>query len=187
MADSIVRRPEMRPEFQVRTAAGVERTGNATDNRKQRNPRQDRRNQQPPNPARRRVYDLLFDEVDRIDDLQPQQRARIKDNLRAQLTARKPPDEATAPPPAEQDEGALADALLRNPQSVPVDHDHIVGLAAPTHGELPPDLAAENAQLAQQLRDCLSRHTERARRVAVYLHLLLSIDGAFRPHTILDV
>ena len=43
-----------------------------------------------------------------------------------------------------------------------------------------------SAILAKQLRDCLGRHTLTARRVAVYLHLLLTLNGALRPHTIID-
>ena len=41
--------------------------------------------------------------------------------------------------------------------------------------------------LAQQLRECLGRNSEAARKVAVYLKLLLSIDGALSPHVVIDI
>lgn len=172
-------------EFSVRKTAGVERTGSATERHYQRNPRQERRDRNPPNPQRRRIYDLLFDEVDRFDELDEQQRTRLKANLREHLTANAPPP--SAQPPPEQDEEALAKRVLEDPSTdIPVDADHIVKAAVGPANITPQD-AADNAVLAGQLRDCLARHTDRARKVAVYLHLLLTIDGALRPHTILDV
>ncbi|PWC37614.1 hypothetical protein [Azospirillum sp. TSO35-2] len=180
------------PEFTVRTATGVERTGSATDRRQRRNPRQElhdrqqeRREQNPPNPQRRRLYDLLFDEVDQFDGLNDRQRDRLKANLRDHLTARAPPPAATPPP--EHDEEALAAAVLNDPAAaVPVDPEHIVR-AATGAGESQSAEDAETARLAQQLRDCLARNSDRARKVAVYLHLLLTLEGAFRPHMIVDV
>lgn len=178
------------PEFSVRTTAGVERSGNATDRNSRRNPRQERhdreqerRDHNPPNPQRRRLYDLLFDEVDQFDGLDERQRTRLKDNLRSHLSSRAPPPPA-APPPVHHDEEALAEALLKDPAAeVPVDPEHIVQAAIAAAPELDP----ETARLAEQLRDCLARNTDRARKVAVYLHLLLTLEGAFRPHMVVDV
>lgn len=178
------------PEFSVRTTAGVERSGNATDRNSRRNPRQERhdreqerRDHNPPNPQRRRLYDLLFDEVDQFDGLDERQRTRLKDNLRSHLSSRAPPPPA-APPPVHHDEEALAEALLKDPAAeVPVDPEHIVKAAIAAAPELDP----ETARLAEQLRDCLSRNSDRARKVAVYLHLLLTLEGAFRPHMVVDV
>ena len=178
------------PEFSVRTTAGVERSGNATDRNSRRNPRQERhdreqerRDHNPPNPQRRRLYDLLFDEVDQFDGLDERQRTRLKDNLRSHLSSRAPPPPA-APPPVHHDEEALAEALLKDPAAaVPVDPEHIVQAATAAA----PELDAETARLAEQLRDCLARNTDRARKVAVYLHLLLTLEGAFRPHMVVDV
>ncbi|WP_298376850.1 hypothetical protein [Azospirillum sp.] len=174
-------------EFSVRTSAGVERTGTATDRNYKHNPRQERRDRQPPNPQRRRIYDLLFDEIDQFDTLNDHQRDRLKANLREHLTANAPPP-AAQPPPPDQDEEALADKLLKDPAAkVPVDEDRIVKAATAPLPGFTPEQVAGNAILAIQLRDCLARHTDRARKVAVYLHLLLTIDGALRPHTIVDV
>nr|WP_295836744.1 hypothetical protein [uncultured Azospirillum sp.] len=178
------------PEFSVRTTAGVERSGNATDRNSRRNPRQERhdreqerRDHNPPNPHRRRLYDLLFDEVDQFDGLDERQRARLKDNLRSHLTRQAPPPPA-APSQVHHDEEELAEALLKDPAApVPVDPEHIVKAATSTAPEQDP----ETARLAEQLRDCLSRNSDRARKVAVYLHLLLTLEGAFRPHMVVDV
>ena len=84
-------------EFSVRTTTAVERAGSATDRHYQHNPRQERRERHPPNPQRRRLYDLLFDEIDRFDSLDEGQRARLKANLRDHLTARLI---ANPPPPS---------------------------------------------------------------------------------------
>ncbi|SMH58809.1 hypothetical protein [Azospirillum agricola] len=179
------------PDFTVRRTtvsptSAVQRTGSATEREQQRNPRQERRDRNPPNPQRRRLYDLLFDEVDRFDGLDEPQRARLKSNLRAHLTARPPP--ATPPPAHEADGETLTKRLLESPSAgVPVDHDHIVQAAVGGPAEATPEDAADNAILARQLRDCLARNTDQARKIAVYLHLLLTIDGALRPHTIMDV
>lgn len=175
-------------EFSVHPTTGVEHPGSATDRHHQRNPRQERRERNPLPPQRRRIYDLLFDEIDRFDSLDDRQRARLKANLRDHLTIHAPP--LSGPPPPDQDEEALAATMLNDPASqVPVDHDRIVQAATspsgPAPGITPED--ATTAALAQQLRDCLARHTDRARKIAVYLHLLLTVDGALRPHIILDV
>ncbi|CBS86777.1 hypothetical protein [Azospirillum lipoferum] len=178
------------PEFSVRTTAGVERSGSATDRNSRRNPRQERhdreqerRDHNPPNPQRRRLYDLLFDEVDQFDGLDERQRTRLKENLRGHL-ARRAPAPTTAPPPLHHDEEAIAEALLKDPAApLPVDPEHIVQAATAAA----PDQDAETARMAEQLRDCLARNTDRARKVAVYLHLLLTLEGAFRPHMTMDV
>ncbi|WP_042697573.1 hypothetical protein [Azospirillum sp. B506] len=178
------------PEFSVRTTAGVERAGSATDRNHRRNPRreqqdreQERRGQSPPNPQRRRLYDLLFDEVDQLDGLDDHQRTRLKDNLRSHLSRRAPPP-PPSPPPPHPDEEALAEALLKDPAApISIDPEHIVQAAtAATPAQDP-----ETARMAEQLRDCLARNTDRARKVAVYLHLLLTLEGAFRPHMVVDV
>lgn len=178
------------PEFSVRTTAGVERAGSATDRNHRRDPRreqrereQERRDHNPPNPQRRRLYDLLFEEVDQFDGLDERQRTRLKDNLRSHLSRRAPPPPASQSP-AHHDEEALAEALLKDPAApLPVDPEHIVQAATAAA----PEQDEETARLAEQLRDCLSRHTDRARKVAVYLHLLLTLEGAFRPHMVVDV
>lgn len=180
--------PNARHEPLVRSPDAVDRPGSATDRQHRRETRQDRRDREEPNRKRRRIYDLLFDELDEIDTLEPAQRARIKQNLRAHLASRPPVAAAPhAPSMPDRDEEDTATALIGDPDSaIPVDHDHILHMAAPTHAQISPQEAAENAILAKQLRHCLDQHTLTARRVAVYLHLLLTLNGAARPHTIVD-
>jgi len=183
MADGFIGRSEPL----IRSTAAVERMGNATDRQSRRQQhQQERRDREEPNPKRRRIYDLLFDEIDQIGALDSGQKSRIKQNIRTQLATRAPPP--SAGPQPEHDEERIAASLLDDPAAtVSVDHDHIVHMAAPTHPHLPPQEVAENAILAMQLRDCLARHSTAARRVAVYLHLLLTLDGALRPHMVVDV
>ncbi|AWU93799.1 hypothetical protein [Azospirillum ramasamyi] len=178
------------PEFSIRTTAGVERSGSATDRNSRRNARQERRDREqerrdhnPSNRQRRRLYDLLFDEVDQFDGLDERQRTRLKDNLRNHL-ARRPPPASAPPPPVHDDQEVLAEALLKDPAApLPVDPENIVQAVTAAV----PELDAETVRLAEQLRDCLTRNTERARKVSVYLHLLLTLEGAYRPHMVVDV
>jgi hypothetical protein len=184
----------------VRPTNTVERSGSATDRRPRREQQDqkeaaDRRRKEPPNPRRRRVYEMLFDEIDQIDSLSEQQRARVKDNIRSHVVAAPPPpppeDPTPAPaeaPPPEHDEEHAAEQLLADPHAaVPVDHDQIVGVAAPVHPHQTLSEAEENRLLAEQLRVCLAQHTERARKLAVYLHMLLRMSGTLRPNMMLDV
>lgn len=192
-----------RSEPLVRAPGSVERSGSATDRRQRRQNRQDlqqqerereqqeRRDQDEANRKRRRLYDLLFDEIDELDTLDTGQRARIKQNLRAQLANRRQPPHLAPnlaqPPLPIQDVERMAAALLDGATaSLPVDHDHILDLAAPANPTLPPGQSAENVALANQLRDCLAQRTTTSRRVAVYLRLLLTLEGAFRPHVVVD-
>ncbi len=189
-----------RSEPLVRAPGSVERSGSATDRKQRRQNRQDlqqqereqqeRRNQDEANRKRRRLYDLLFDEIDELDTLNAGQRARIKQNLRAQLANRRPPPQLAPnlaqPPPPGQDIERIAAALLERAAAPSADHDHIVAMAAPTNPALPPGQTAENVALANQLRDCLEQRTTASRRVAVYLRLLLTLEGAFRPHLVVD-
>ncbi|WP_286192046.1 hypothetical protein [Roseomonas genomospecies 6] len=189
-----------RPEPLVRAPGSVERSGSATDRKQRRQNRQDlqqqereqreRRDQDEANRKRRRLYDLLFDEIDDLHTLDAGQRARIKQNLRAQLADRRQPPHLAPnlaqPPPSEQDIERMAALLDGAAASQPVDHDHIVDLAAPANPALPPGQRAENVALANQLRDCLAQRTTTSRRVAVYLRLLLTLEGAFRPHVVVD-
>lgn len=222
MTDSFIGRSERL----VRPTLGVDRAGSATDHphRDRRHDREhppqdqhpDRRDAKPPNPLRRRLYDLLFEEIDDIEALSPGQKTRIKDNLRTNLSAAAqahaqarqiashPPHPAAPrarlerhplpgalppaiPPASDEEDESLAQALLADP-ALEVDHDGIVGLAVADGSHLTPDEVLENARLTRQMHDCLALHTERARKVAVYLHLLLGIHPDPRPHVmVVDV
>lgn len=184
----------------VRPTSVVERSGSVTDHpprREQQHQKEasDRRRKEPPNPRRRRVYDLLFEEIDRIDTLSEEQRSRVKENIRSHVVASPsveppavPPPAVEEPPPPDHDEHAVAEQLLADPHAdLPVDHDRIVDVAAPVHPHLTMTEAEENRILAEQLRLCLTQHTARARKLSVYLHVLLSMRGSVGPTLVLDI
>lgn len=192
----------------VRPAGAVQRVGTATDRRPRRQEAEDRRKGGDGARKRRHLYDLLFDEIDQVPELEAGQRERLKRNIRAHLALRArdqtplpaiprpPPDEAaTAGEQAAHSADAhSADAhegfAAPEPEEDEADRligDHLIGVAAPQSPELPPEELAQNAMLAQQLRECLGRNSEAARKVAVYLKLLLSIDGALSPHVVIDI
>ena len=182
----------------VRPAGAVQRVGTATDRRSRRQEAEDRRKGGEGGRKRRHLYDLLFDEIDQVPELEASQRERLKRNIRAHLALRardqtplptipRPPPEKEA---AEEEAPAASISSLLAPLAAEAgedDHDHLIGVAAPLSPELPPDELAQNAILAQQLRECLGRNSEAARKVAIYLKLLLSIDGALSPHVIIDI
>ncbi|NYZ14321.1 hypothetical protein HL658_17325 [Azospirillum sp. RWY-5-1] len=184
----------------LRAPGAVERSGGATD-REQRQPRQpprhgkdepkpqDRRAADANNRRRRRLLDLLFDEIEQIPDLDVRQKERLRRNLRSRVgqhdavLPRPPPQSATLPPlPPDAPDIRPADL-----PEVPIDPDRIAAEVTTVDEDLPAEEMEENAVLAAQLRDCLTRRTETARKIAIYLHLLLSVDGALRPHVVIEV
>ena len=90
----------------VRPAGAVQRVGTATDRRPRRQEAEDRRKGGDGARKRRHLYDLLFDEIDQVPELEAGQRERLKRNIRAHLALRArdqtplpaiprpPPDEA---------------------------------------------------------------------------------------------
>lgn len=184
----------------LRAPGAVERSGGATD-RERRQPRQpprqdkeepkphDRRAGDPANRRRRRLFDLLFEEIEQIPDLDARQKERLRKNLRSRIAQRDapfPPRDAIPPPRPEPAAPPPSDAPEDHPD-IPIDPDRIAAAVAPVDEEMPPEEVEENVVLAEQLRDCLARRTDTARKVAVYLHLLLSVDGALRPHVVIEV
>lgn len=190
----------------VRPAGAVQRAGTATDRRPRRQEAEDRRKGGDSGRKRRHLYDLLFDEIDQVPELEATQRERLKRNIRAHLALRArdqtplptiprpPPDDAASAAeeeggnhPADADLHAARQERYAATESAEDDDDHLIGVAAPLSPELPPEELAQNAVLAQQLRECLGRNSEAARKVAIYLKLLLSIDGALSPHVVIDI
>lgn len=185
----------------LRAPGAVERSGGATD-RDRRQPRQqarqekeepkpqDRRSADPANRRRRRLFDLLFEEIEQIPDLDVRQKERLRKNLRSRIAQRDalphPPDALRTPPLPPAAVPPPSDDPADHPD-VPIDPDRIAAEVAPVDDGLPAEELEENAVLAAQLRDCLTRRTDTARKVAVYLHLLLSVDGALRPHVVIEV
>lgn len=96
---------------------------------------------------------------------------------------------ATDAPLSEHDETLVAERLLADPHAeVPVNQDHLVNVAAPVRPHQAMNEAEENRILAEQLRLCLSQHSARARKLTVYLHVLLNMSQTVRrPTLMLDI
>lgn len=182
----------------VRAAVGVQKTGTATDRRPRREEGKDKRRENETPRKRRHIYDLLFDEIDHVQELQVDQRERLKRNIRAHLALRardqtplptvmpeepRPDTAETAPATARQTAAETARALPPDDEEA----RRLLDIAAPLHPGLPPDELELNAQLAAQLLDCLARNTDTARKVATYLRILLGIDGALDPHLVIEI
>lgn len=191
-AGSATDRQKRRQEQEHPEHPGHERAGGRSDERQkdgsagQPDEQRDRRARDAANQQRRRLLDLLFEEIDGVPGLETAQRERLRRNLRARLTPRPAPaaDAVAQGPPLPPERPDAGSAIL---SPLPEDEtERIVALAAPKLDQ-PADEAAANAILAAQLRDCLARHSNAARKVAFYLRLLLSLDGAFRPHLVLDI
>lgn len=182
----------------IRAAGNSDRLGSATDRQKRRQQPEhhkdrdepkDRRAQDAVNQRRRALFDLLFEEIEQAPDMGARQRARLRENLRAHLTGRAPPHPEDEPPATPEEIRRILDSS-DDPDDHPdldVDPDRIVAVAAPQHETLPPEDVSENAILAKQFRRCLEIHTTTARRVALYLKLLLRLGGALKPHIVVDV
>lgn len=161
-----------------------------------------------------KLYNLLFEEIDQIESLDTRQKNRIKKNLRGHLTPHAPPKwrsgmAQTAPPgippphapvlppentpvpehhPAQQPESQVEQKPeFGQDAQAPLSADQIVSIAAPFPYWVDDEEARENARLAQQFNDCLAQHTGAALRVSNYLHQLMTLGGASRPHVVFDV
>lgn len=183
----------------VRAAVGVQKTGTATDRRPRREEGKDKRRENETPRKRRHLYDLLFDEIDQVQELQVDQRERLKRNIRAHLALRARdqtplptvmPEEPRPETAETADTAAARQTATEEARAPPPDDEEarrLLDIAAPRHPGLPPDELELNAQLAAQLLDCLTRNTDTARKVATYLRILLSIDGALAPHLVIEI
>lgn len=191
MADS----PIGRPEPLIAPAVATNRIGPAPERQKRREPQErkdgggkkDRRTEDPVNARRRRLFDLLFFEIDRVPEIAPVQKARLKENLRAHIERHSTEHPDVLPTPEEID--ALLDAS-ENPDDHPnltVEPDTILSAAIPEEPAATKTEADENAQLAAQFRACLELDTAIARKVALYLKLLVRLAGLMSPHFTVDV
>lgn len=186
MADAPVATGLARAGSTIPPPGAVERTGSATD-RRQRSPSErqtkresdeerERREKNATNRQRRRLFDLLFDEIENLPTLDRPQKERLKHKIRARITASPSAADPVRPVPPRP-----------VGRSVEPDHDGIVAAIVPDDPDHSMDQVEENALLAAQLRECLTMRTDAARRVAFYLTVLLGIDGAFVPHVTMDV
>lgn len=186
-----------RSEPLIRAPGSIDRSGSATDREKRRSaqdhqqPRRDdlkdRRAQDAVNQWRRRLLDLLFVEVEGIANIEPPQKERLKRNLRAHVFGRGPPDDGRQP--TLEDIQAVLTAS-ENPDDHPdlsVDPESLAAAALPPESSRTSDDAQDNVALAQQFRRCMEVNTDAARKVALYLHLLLRLRGVFDPHVVVEV
>lgn len=191
MADS----PIGRPEPLIAAAVASNRIGPAPERQKRREPeerkngggKKNRQTEEPINARRRRLFDLLFFEIDRVPDIAAGQKARLKENLRAHIERRSSEHPGTLPTPEEID--ALLDAS-ENPDDHPnltVEPEAILKAALPEEPAATKTEADENARLAAQFRACLELDTAVARKVALYLKLLVRLAGLMSPHFTVDV
>lgn len=189
------------PPIGVRRTVGVQPAGSA-DRRPRRRESDERRNDHETPRKRRHLFDLLFEEIDRVPELGERQRERLKHNIRAHMAMRArdstplptvlrdaaaPTDPASEHDPPEHDLAEKRGGGESAAAADDSDHEPLIHIAAPQTPDLPADELAQNAELARQLRDCLTRNTEATRKVAVYLKILLSIDGALAPHVVVDI
>lgn len=191
MADSQIGRPEPL----IAPPVATNRIGPAPDRQRRRDPeerkdgggKKNRRAEDPVNARRRRLFDLLFYEIDRTPEIAPREKDRLKENIRAHI------DRQAALPPEPMPTPEEIDALLaasENPDDHPnltVEADAIVSAAIPDAPAATKTEAEENARLAEQFRACLELDTAVARKVALYLKLLVRLAGLMSPHFTVDV
>lgn len=108
-------------------------------------------------PLRRRLLDLLMDEVETLPELPVESRDRIRRNL--EDFARQHPG-----PGGQAGGGAGRD-------TAPAMLDP-VAVAAPEHPALSAEEQAQNRALAADLRRVLALHTPTAQKIASYIHML---------------
>jgi hypothetical protein len=176
----------------LRGAGAVQRTGTATDRRPRRQDAEDKRKEGEASKKRRRLYDLLFEEIDHVPELEAHQRERLKRNIRAHIALRAR-DQTPLPTvvhgkPQEEkpQETKQSTPQKYEPEQEP-EHETLINIAAPISPDLSPEEIDQNTQLAAQLRYCLTQNTETARKVAIYLKILLTIDHALDPHVVIDI
>lgn len=105
-------------------------------------------------PGKRRLFDAVVDALSTTAELDADHTDRLRSNLRKFVAT----GGTTAVPPLP-------------PDPTPVE---LVAQLAPDHPSLDETERAENARLAQALRQCLALHTDNARKISVYLHALLA-------------
>jgi len=188
----VVDRDIGRSEPLISPAGQIDKAGTAPDRRKQRDqPRREerreehreRRSDDPATKRWRRLLDLLFDEIDKAPGVRDEHRLKLRENLRDHVVARA--KAGHLPEPTEDEIRAVLDAS-EDPDDHPelmVDIERVVDAAASgrSTGDAPTD-----ADLAIQFRRCLEVNTSTARKVALYLTLLLRLSGALKPHISVD-
>lgn len=125
-------------------------------------------------------------EVEEIPELEPKAKQRLRENLRelARFSERPKPQSPLPPPEREGfTPSSVGNKRLSEDdagQGGDPHTEHVVAALAPSDRMddeeiIPPEEAEENMRLAEQLRRCLSLHTERARKISSYIQALLAL------------
>ncbi len=159
------------------------------------------------NPARASIFDLLFDEVDHTPEIEEPVKQRLKQNVRrsfrqqsgtapeapqaARLLSAKPPfpespphQHQPRPPPTPADD--LVKVVV--PTVNAADTEKLIRGVAENDDPYTNEQVLEARRLADQLRYCLSQHTQTAQKVSAYLRALLVLThGHYKPTMVIEV
>ncbi|MFC7331995.1 hypothetical protein [Rhodocista pekingensis] len=121
--------------------------------------RRDRRSGSDANRRRRALFDFLMQEVHEIRELEPDQKALVRDNLRGfvQRQSLRSPDQPVPPPPSPEE---AADTV-------------VAAMAPAPSAELPADERENRRRLREEVRRLLMLHSDRATKIAAYIHGLM--------------
>jgi hypothetical protein len=143
------------PPTRDRRVAGVSKV--AAQAAGERDPRQGRS-------LRQRLIDMVMDEVEEFPDLTPEQREHIRGNL-GRFSDRQPGQNK----PQHQANDLPALAALPPPPEDPVELALTALKGGPDPAEMMPP---ESVRLADQMRRLLEMHSDRAVKIASYIHAL---------------
>lgn len=109
---------------------------------------------------RHRLLDMVMEEVESLPELSPPQKQRIRHNLGrfAQNQPDQPPHPLPPPPTTPEHAAAVVADLLGEDDSAPSDEDGAVAV-----------------HLASEMRRLLSLHSDRAMKIASYIHALMAV------------
>ena len=209
-SDTDTSRLEIPPSDRV---TGANATGWHQPENHGQNQGQERRYQ---NPNRISIFDLLFEEVDAIPEIdEPVQRRlkrHVRRNFRQQMEA--PPTSVSPvalpspslevlpahppslksspirPPTKSRAPPSPADDLVKVviPTIKATDTEHLIQTVARSDSKFPDDPVVEARRIADQLRYCLGQHTETAQKVSVYLRALLVLThGHYKPTMVIEI
>jgi len=123
------------------------------------------------------MLDLLDAEIDALDGLLPDEKARIKQKVRSRFGVRREPGRHIG---AHPDSGSRAGA----PVTVPSTVEAIIQAVLHAKDTTDPEVA-DDRRLAEQLRRLLETHSQAARNLATYVHALqANHDDLHRPHVV---
>lgn len=169
--------------------------------------RERRREHETVNPRRSSLFDLLFEEVDAAEDIDLKAKQRLKQTIRRKAARQDQPEKPPEKPPGRnaggqaggqetkpeggspsQDQPDLLRVVL--PAQDAAEEEALAHLAGDEDREaLEHDEKVQEARhIAEQLRYCLSQHSETARKVSVYLRAVLFLNsGDMKPRMIIEV